>query len=236
MNKKLPKLIELCPIVDAIMEIRFKTQTHSNAVFGIIYSKLSTEFKNVENLPILQIPEPIRNSDPSLKSQPLYKIFDDEFVIQIGPEVLSISSYPTYVGWKRFSNKINSILDKIEELKIITQVDRLGIRYINFFEQNIFNKINLNINLSGKEFNDEISTFRTQVTTGKFISTLQISNDATSNDKRGSIIDIDCHKTTGLQDFFRNKKELINEGHLKEKELFFSILSDDFLNELKPKY
>lgn len=236
MTDKLPKVLEICPIVDSTVEIRFKTKIHQNAVFGLIYSELRSEFKSIENLPILQVPEPIRMSDPKLRYKPLYKISNEEFVVQIGPDVVSIGSFPKYVGWRKFSNKILSIFEKIEEMKIISEVERLGMRYINFFDHNIFNKIKLGINLAENKIVDQKSVFRTQVQAGKFICTVQISNDALSNNVRGSIIDIDCFKTKGLQDFFKHKKELLNEGHLKEKELFFSLLLDDFLKELKPKY
>lgn len=236
MSKKFPKLIEICPIVDAVIEIRFKTKIPHNAVFGLVYSKLSSEFKSVENLPILQIPENIRMADPNLKYKPLYKISNPDFIVQIGPDVLSVSSSPRYLGWQKFSKKIFDILNKIEELKIISEVERLGIRYINFFDLNIFDKIKLDMNLSGEKILNQKSFFRTQLTGGKFLNTIQISNDAISKNVFGSIIDIDCSKTKGLQDFFKNKVELINEGHLIEKELFFNLLNDDFLKELKPKY
>ncbi len=236
MAKQLPKIIEICPIIDSTIEIRFKSKIHYNAVFGLIYSKLSSDFKKVENLPILQVPEPIRMKDPNLKHKPLYKISNAEFAVQIGPDVLTVGCVPKYVGWRRFSNKIFSILDKVEELKIISEVERLGIRYINFFDQNIFDKIKLDISLSGEKIQDQKSVFRTQITKGKFICTLQVANDAKLNNVDGSIIDIDCYKTRGLQDFFKNKEELINDGHLKEKELFFNLLSDNLLEELKPQF
>lgn len=232
----LPKSIENCPIIDALIEIRFTSKIHQNAIFGIIYNALKSDFSKIEDLPILQIPEPIRMSDPNLKYKPLYRISNDEFVIQIGPDVLAIGSYPKYLGWKKFSSKIFEILNKIEELKIINEVERLGIRYINFFNEDIFNNIKLEINLDNKKLKSQKSVIRTEFNQGKFVSTLQISNDAKSNEIFGSIIDIDCHKTKGLQDFFNNKETLINEGHLIEKKLFFELISDEYLKKLNPKY
>lgn len=236
MTKTLPKSIENCPIVDALIEIRFKSKIHQNAIFGIIYNTLKSDFSKIEDLPILQIPEPIRISDPNLKYKPLYRISNDEFVIQIGPDVLAIGSYPKYLGWKKFSSKIFEILNKIEDLKIISEVERLGIRYINFFNEDIFDNLKLEINLDNKKLKSQKSVIRTEFNQGKFISTLQISNDAQSNNVFGSIIDIDCHKTKGLQDFFKNKEALINEAHLKEKELFFDLITDEYLKKLNPKY
>lgn len=235
MNITLPKSLENCPILDSLIEIRFESKVHPNAIFGIIYSALDSEFKNVENLPILQIPEPIRMADPDLKYKPLYRIFNKEFVVQIGSDVITVGSYPKYVGWTRFSNKIISILNTIEELNVIKKVERFGLRYINFFSENIFDKINLGINLdSNKELKNTI--IKTEIQQGYYKSILQITNNAEAENTFGSVIDIDTYKTKGLQNFFNDKHDIINEAHNKEKKLFFSLLKDDYLQSLKPKY
>ncbi|NJW55502.1 TIGR04255 family protein, partial [Salinimicrobium oceani] len=103
---KLPKRIDPCPIVDALVEIRFSTKINSNAVFGLIYNSLQPEFESVENLPIQQLPEPVRSSDPNLRFKPHYRVKSENFIVQIGPDVLTISSHPNYLGWTRFSEEI----------------------------------------------------------------------------------------------------------------------------------
>lgn len=236
MEKKLPKSIIDCPIVDSLIEIRFKSNINHNAIFGIIYNSLRSDFQKVENLPILQIPEAIRMKDPNLKYKPLYRISNKDFVVQIGPDVLAIGAYPKYVGWEKFSKTIFNTLNTIESLNIISEVERLGIRYINFFQGNIFDNIKLEINLGGSSILNQKSVFRTEINHGNFSSVLQISNDAQSEGKHGSIIDIDCSKTKGLQDFFKNKESLINEGHSKEKELFFDLIRVEYLNNFNPTY
>lgn len=78
---RLPLKIDPCPIIDALVEIRFSTTIHPNAVFGLLYNALQTDFSKVENLPILQWPEAVRSSDPSLQFKPHYKISSKEFVV-----------------------------------------------------------------------------------------------------------------------------------------------------------
>lgn len=236
MNKKYPKLLEKCPIIDSLIEIRFESKVHPNTIFGIIYSALEVDFKKIENLPILQLPEAIRMSDPNLKYKPLYRISNKEFVIQIGSDVITIGSFPNYVGWTRFLNKTISILTEIENLNIIKKIERFGLRYINFFDENIFDNIKLDLSLQNSNFKLKNTVVRTEITQGVFSSTLQITNNASVGIRKGSIIDIDTHKTKGLQNFFKEKKEIINEAHQKEKELFFSLLREDFINRLEPKY
>jgi len=71
---KLPLKISPCPIVEALLEIRFTTVIHPDAVFGLFYNALKSDFPKVDNLPILQIPDALRATDPNLKYKPLYKI------------------------------------------------------------------------------------------------------------------------------------------------------------------
>ena len=106
-----PKTINPCPILDALIEIRFSSKINSNAVFGLFYNALQSDFPKVESLPILQLPDIVRVNDPNFRYKPHYKISNDKFVLQIGPDVIAISAYPSYVGWEVFSSKIFNILD-----------------------------------------------------------------------------------------------------------------------------
>lgn len=232
----LPKQISPCPIIDALLEIRFVPNIHQNAVFGLIYNALQEDFPKVDNLPVLQIPEPIRNIDPNLKFKPYYKITNEEYVVQIGPDVLSIASFPKYTGWNKFFTVISEVLNKIEETRVIKNVSRVGIRYINFFDDDIFNKINLNVQLNNSIIDSRSTVVKTEIIQMEYISTLQIANSVINDERVGSIIDIDTSINNQLDDFFRNKEYIINKGHEFEKELFFSLLKDDFLESLNPEY
>ncbi|MFN8429092.1 MAG: TIGR04255 family protein [Spirosomataceae bacterium] len=232
----LPSRIEPCPIIDAIIEIRFTSKINANAVFGILYGVLQEDFKNVETLPILQIPEVVRVSDPNLKYKPYYKISNEAIITQIGPDVITISSFPEYLGWKDFSQRIFKILNKIITTGIFEKIERLGIRYINFFETEIFNKVNLSVTLNSNNINLKNTIVRTEIEQESFTSTLQIANNVNINQKFGSIIDIDTFTTFNLETFFEEKEKIINSGHDKEKELFFKLLKSEFLKSLNPQY
>lgn len=232
----LPKAINPCPILDASVEVRFTTKLHPSAVFGMIYNVLQTDFPKVENLPILQLPEAVRTTDPNFKFKPLYRISNPNFVAQIGPDVLTISSFPKYAGWDKFSKQIFSILDRIEKVGIIDSVLRIGIRYINFFENDIFKDIDLKIYIGENDITYKNTIIRTEIEQESYRSSLQVANNANQNNKLGSIIDIDTYTESNLSNFFKDKEDLISGGHTKEKELFYSLLKDDFLKTLNPTY
>jgi uncharacterized protein (TIGR04255 family) len=232
----LPKTISPCPILDALFEIRFSTKMHPNAVFGLIYNALQADFGESENLPILQLPEAVRAADPGFRFKPHYRIFNENFVVQIGPDVLTISSYPKYAGWTVFSNKILDVLDKVEKVGIIDSILRIGIRYINFFGGDIFKDLNLKILIGENSIENKSTVFRTEIEQTDFSSTLQIANNVNNQDRLGSILDIDTFRENGLENFFLNKADIIGNGHEREKELFFSLLKKDFLTTLNPVY
>jgi len=219
-----------------LIEIRFSTKLHPSAVFGVIYNSIQKNYPNVEKLPILQIPEPIREKDKQLKYKPYYKASNEQFIVQIGPDVFTVSSFPNYIGWSDFSKEIFSIIETIKNLKIIDETHRLGIRYINFFPYDIFESIDLEIFLKSHKLSSEKTLLRTELSAGEYKSTLQVVNDFTHNSKQGSVIDIDTFKDSDLDSFIESYEDLINKGHLSEKELFFSLLTESFLNSLEPEY
>lgn len=241
MRTVLPSKIEHCPIIDALIEIRFNAKINRNAVFGVIYNLIMDVYTGaVTNLPILQIPEPIRDADPNLKYKPLYRIENERFIIQIGPDVLCISSKMPYKGWEEFSDHTISIIDRLRK-NVIGKVIRLGHRYINFFEGDITNDMTMSFSMTeGYEVNNLL--IGSGIKDGEFINTLQFSNNATYTSNidfqefKGSLIDIDTSREYQDDYFLSNMKEEINKAHLCEKRLFFSLLKDDFIKSLNPDY
>ena len=235
----LPLKIENCPIIDTVVEIRFISNLFPNAVFGMIYNLFQKDYNpQVEKLPILQIPDQLRDIDPNFKFKPHYKLHNDRFSVQIGPDVIAISSSIPYVGWADYSTHICIFLEKLFELNIITQVIRLGVRYVNFFEADIFSSIKLSLSIDDNEHKCNNTLIRTEILKNDFINTVHIANNVNHvvNGRPiiGSIIDIDTSRNYPDAKFISGYKTEVESAHDSEKELFFSLLKDDFLNSLKP--
>lgn len=238
---KIPKSINPCPIAEAVLEIRFKPSVHPNAVFGLTYDKFKVEFENLEKLPILQIPESILSIDPNLRHKPHYKSEKDNIIYQIGPDVLSISNIKKYEGWENFSIRIKNMLEKIHNANVIGEITRIGIRYINFFgDMDIFNNIRLKLFIDDESFSSEQLIINSTLKTGSFYTTLKIVNNADLKSKdfnnKGSAIDIDTFITNDKKSLNDNVYTTIDEAHIQEKKLFFTLLNEAFLNSLNPKY
>jgi uncharacterized protein (TIGR04255 family) len=237
----LPKRITPCPIVEAIVELRFESRIPPDAVFGIIYNALISKFAKIEKLPILQIPEEIRTTDPQLVYQPYYKLISDNFTFQLGAKVLSLSNPGTYAGWDKFAGQLIETFKVIQKLNFIKQVERVGIRYINFFENlNIYNNITLSVEMNGVPLDSEQLLTRAELKRGNFLGVLQIASNTNlavlnKPPKKGSVIDIDISREI-KNDFFSGMDILLKEGHEEEKKIFFGLLKDDFLKKFNPEY
>ncbi len=89
---------------------------------------------------------------------------------------------------------------------------------------------------------NEPTNIRTEITDSKIKKILQIANNAQivvgTESELGSVIDIDCihDMSEDSQRFFEIYNDLIEKAHREEKELFFSLLKDSFLETLNPVY
>jgi uncharacterized protein (TIGR04255 family) len=234
----LPKTITPCPIIDALLEVRFSTSLPPDAVFGIVYKELRKDYPKADSLPILQLPEPIRREDPVFRFKPHYKAVNDNFVVQIGPDIITISSFPIYWGWEMYSKEIFRVLGILRDLDIVESVLRLGYHVINYFPENIFSKTKISIQIDEREIDYKNTLFKTEISESNvdISTTLQISNDAQYKEEYGSIIDVDSFKDNIPQRFFTEMEAHINALHEVEKNTFFSLLREEFLSTLSPEY
>ncbi len=234
---QLPKRISPCPIIDAIVELRFESKISASVIFSRIYNEIDSEFPKVDTLPVMNIPENIRKSDPNLRYQPHYKLIGEKYIVQIGPEMISFSCSPEYAGWENFSKTIYNLIKSLHKEKIVDNVTRFGFRYVNFFPMlDVFENIEFNMKLNQKDFTPKNSLIRAEIESENYISTLQISNSAVKNNVKGSIIDIDVIPIFDLKNFFNDSISIVEGAHNTEKELFFKLLKPEFLRTLNPEY
>lgn len=242
MSKNIPKKLNVCPIQESILEIRFSTEYPDDAIFGMVYYKVKELFPNekIEQLPVQNIPEQIRKLDPNFKYLANQRIVKDNLSFSVGPRSIVFGNHKNYVGWDSWSLFFNKIIEKINETDLLSNVERIGLRYVNLFEVNIFNHVNIELLINSNKILNETTNIRTELNVGRLIQILQIGNavNVTSNNttKKASIIDIDCIFNFDKEENFREYPKILDDLHLKEKELFFRILKDNFIEKLEPEY
>ena len=242
---KLPKKITPSPIAESVFEIRFESDIPDTAFAGIYLPIIKQYFNgdDPEELPILQLPSIIRKSDPSLKFQPYYRLTNDGLCMAFGPNSISFNCLAPYKGWQIWSKFFFDILKDIGNLKIFenTSITRLGLRYIDQFSNNIFDKIKLNCTISDNDFITNNTQLRTEFNEDDVNVVLQIfSGVMLDNDTIGSTYDIDCllNYNKKLLDFIKSKNlSLVLERlHIINKRYFFGMLKEDFFDSLKPEW
>jgi uncharacterized protein (TIGR04255 family) len=241
---QIPKKITPCPILEAIVEIRFEPEEPDDAIFGIIYNQFKKSFPEIEKLPILQIPDQFRSKDPNLIYKPHYKLIKENYTVQVGPRIFSLVNVKEYSGWDKFLQEIREVFELLSKLQVIKEIKRLGLRYVNLFDNlNIYEKSNLKLVLKDDALIENPINLTTRIASNEFVNQLVMVNHANvAVDKvsyAGSLIDID----TNLEPFPESAKtnfdefiDIVKRAHEEEKKLFFSLLEDDYLKTLNPEY
>lgn len=233
-----PIKISPCPIKEAVFELRFETDKSPEIIPGILYSKLSSEFSKVERSPILEMPQIIRDSEPGLMYAPHHIFHSDLYKLQVGPKSVSLVCPDEYVGWTHFQNKICSILDVIDEIKLVKKATRTGLRYVNVFEEeNIFENIKIGLSIDENPLIKEGNSIASEFQYSDFLCVLKISNQhLNAAQQQTSMIDIDIIRD--LSDLDKpDFKQIVLKSHDIEKTIFFSLLKEDYLkNKYNPEY
>jgi uncharacterized protein (TIGR04255 family) len=238
--KRIPLQISPNPVVEATLELKFESAVPVGTIFGIIYSKFQATYPQTSPLPILNVPEEIRAADPNFRHQVLYKLSNAVYDIQVGNDVIAIHSNKGYVGWNAFYEEISKFFAAIVESKVVKKPLSLTIRYVNFFNIDIFPEIDFELRLFNKNHKSPNLTIRSERLENGLIEILHVSNAANMqiapNDFRpGSLVDI-AVIDNNIDNVFADYPEIANCIHTREKNLFFGLFKNKFIESLSPVY
>jgi uncharacterized protein (TIGR04255 family) len=239
---RLPSKIDPCPIVEAILEIRFVTSESWATLPGLLFSRIRDRYPEQKNLPLAQIPEEMRRHEPAFTYQPLIQFLSRrDFLIQFGPRVVSlVAKSKEYPGWPSLEKEMSWLVSELEQLGFVSEGERLGVRYINFFSFDVFDKLVLEVCAGEKRLTAGECSVTTVLTKPPFTSRLLVSNSAMLGTDdgavRGSVLDLDVWLGPTDFDLFRNGLAKFSEAHQFEKQIFFGLLKPDYLATLNLIY
>lgn len=238
---RLPIKIDPCPIVETILEMRFITSESWRTLPGLLFANIRGRYPEQKDLPLAQLPEEIRRHEPAFTYQPLVQFLSRDFLIQFGPRVVSlVTKANEYPGWNAVEKEMAWLLSQLQKMGFVSEGERLGARYINFFGFDIFEKLLLDVTAGGKRLAGGELSVTTVLRQPPLTARLQVANSAilgTGNDaKHGSVLDVDVW--VGSLDFevYQNDLKKFGEAHYLEKQIFFGLLKPDFLKTLNPVY
>ncbi len=237
---KIPKRITPCPIANATVEFRFATEWDVERLREEVYSRVKDQYPPFEELPIKQIPQEILEQENALRYQPYYQATTSSFILLLGAHMISVVNATPYLGWEALQSECLRIWKMVEELDAVIKIERLGLRYVNIFEDiDVFPKTHISptLTIEQSNFKQGKSYFRTFFSRDGFSCLLQVSNELIESQQQrtGSLIDIDVSlENPPLQD--TTTSTTLDLAHTIEKELFFGLLQPEFLNTFSPEY
>ncbi len=229
---KVATKLDPAPILEAIVEIRFESELSHQAVVDKLFLEFGKDYPKSNDLPLAQFPSAIRDQDPQLRYLPLKQLTNDQLILQIGGRVISLVNQKNYMGWASLKDKVRDMAERLKSTGVVSQYQRLGIRYLNTFDYNILDKVNIVLSMDGMPIVEEKVDFRINLEYQNFQATIMLSNNTrkVENEKVsvGSLVDIDAF-SLHLQD--NSLMDLIEGAHLFEKKLFFAVFKKDFIDQ-----
>jgi uncharacterized protein (TIGR04255 family) len=239
-NVRIPKEIA-SPIKEAVFEMRYDGPYPGEALYGVlfdVFEKFSPQ--KAEVLPILQVPQQIRDTDTNFRYQPFYRIKNEKFAFSVGPHVIVFSALEPYGGWSLWTDFFYPLVALIQERHVIAKVERIGLRTLDVLSGNMLGDINATLTVDGQSINTIPSSFHTEFNMGETQILLNVGNAAYVNgiQTNDSLIDIDCiHQFDCSEDvFFASYKDTLEKAHIANKQVFFGLLKDKLVNQMHPEY
>lgn len=236
---ELPKRVRNCPIIEAVLEVRFETGFDHDAVYGSVYSIVKSDWAKGVKLPITEIPQFLREADQTLKFSPHYRLTKENLLLQIGPSVISIVCKPPYVGSEVLFQEFNTVFDKLSKAEIFQRFIRVGVRYIDLFDNNIFDGLKCSFTLCGIQTHPQRTHIRTVIEGNDgFNLTLQLAGHVVTEtpEQTGFVFDVDTACELEKSPSIEEVKQLLKSAHIQQKQLFFGLLKPEMLAMMEPEY
>lgn len=245
----LPKKLKKEPLIDAVFEVRFTSAFPAGSVLpGLLFGTLDGGDKKIEQLPLSQLPQVIRDADPSLRFAPLSRLDWQQFYINIGDRSVSVGFKYPYPGWHSFKPAIIKVMDSLKSADILKSVERYSLKYVDLLpakdlrEQVSF--VNFDVTLAGHKLENEAFQIRLEIPRDGFIHAVQVVSSATvtlhtGESRQGLIVDVDTitnQRGISFEELLSGFPEKLDFIHQANKEIFFDCLKSQTITALEPDY
>lgn len=245
-GKSVPKRLRKEPLLEAVWEIRFSSDTESVADLlpGLIYKTMGTEYPKIERLPVANLPSAVVQQDAKLRYMPTVRLEGNPYSIQIGEHVVSLSCRRPYTGWGKFEPKIIELAEMLKETYLLSRPERFSLKYIDVIslgEPPSLNLLEILIKLHTRELTTDLVQLRTELRENGYLHIVQIVSPAEailSKEERfeGVLLDIDTICQQDGNKFWIDFREKLNRLHQLNKNLFFRLLKKETIEKLEPEY
>ena len=134
----MPNTFQNPPLVEAVCEFRFKSESWDPTIAGILFPKIVEHFPKKESVQEgsveLFFDVKVKKDPQITHSESEYPKFSNEagnIYTIIKKNSISIHCIKPYSSWNEFYDKIKFILDKYQESANPEKLERVGLRYVN---------------------------------------------------------------------------------------------------------
>ncbi len=250
---ELPKKINPDNIREAVLELKYHSKLPFEILLGMFFNALddSYTYTNRPIHPPTLIPGLSVNPGQELTINigNISLFHNDKISVRVSPNSLVFACLEQYryIGWENFGPEIERALRMLEKTGQITKWFRVGIRYISEYpKMDLKECIKFSFSFGLPEVLSETTAFKSEFffQGSKVILNLnnkvQVIKQNISNRQQEkvptSIIDVDVIsdnlEITNLDELLK----VIEETHIKEKKVYFGMLTESYLKSLNPEY
>lgn len=237
---KIPKRINPDNLKDSIVQIRFNSGIAPELFLGTFATNFGDTFKFAAAIPKVAL----EGNKQQIVVEGGHFLDKSELIkVNVASDSITFNTYKNYQGWHNYFPIIKTTIEKLFSTNLITEIKRIGIRYISQFNNtSLIDNLNMNLTIDIPNKNLESTQIRTEFSEGEFKVILTLINkikqipESNKNELKTSIIDIDVIQLLTKMTDSKTAIEAIDNGHQKEKTVFFSLLKPAFLETLNPQY
>jgi len=256
---QIPKKISPDSIKSSVVEVRYNSSLVFEVLLGFIYKSLDDSYYYT-NRPIPKSQSPINPKNivgqpkenalnieqlfiNQLSAQHLF--YTDKVLITLNSNQIIFTCINEYLGWDDYFSEIKRTLKQLVEIKEIIEFTRIGIRYINEYPDiHLKNCANFDFTFGINSVTSQSYTFRSEFQYEKYKAILNLSSMVpnitqpltTIPGNLISKIDTDIILENAKIKSYDELVSAIDNAHIKEKEIFFQVIKEEFLKTLNPIY
>lgn len=248
---KLPREIDSTHLTETIIEVRLvpNPDIDRDLWAGILVSKLSEAGYNYQNVPQLNIlPEGENSIKLTIEKESVNSSINlfvnetDGVRVLLNEATISFNCRKgKYIGWDNYYKKVSDVLEIINAAHIALSYERTMIRYISEYDFNILEKVDIDVNShSDTRYNTrEISLSRQEGTITAYISISGLKerlSRLTQETRTTSLFDVNVFDKLPENASYNDVCKSLVKIHQIEKESFFGMLKEGYIESLNPKY
>jgi uncharacterized protein (TIGR04255 family) len=245
----LPKKLNPDNLKDTLVEIRYAQGIPPELMLGFVSSILVPLGYRYSPVPNQNINIALNNNQQIAfgvgSNNGGFFIKDDVRIQFIANQIVFNCLADKYVGWEKYSQIISAIMSDLFDKKAVKDFNRISIRYISEFKNiDIYQGIKGTIDISNAglkldnsilrlvDESDNLKTYMTLTNKAKRISQSPQGQEIIE----ASLIDINVYENFNPLSDLGILMNKLNQIHTKQKEVFFGLINNDFLDKLNPEY